>query len=137
MPDFKFWDEAWSNRYCNAPDYREVAIAAIREMHRQVGELIINDDGVTIKGLLIRHLVMPRNIGGTEKILNFIANEISSNTYVNVMDQYRPSGEAHKDEFISRRLTAQEFKEAMDKARESGLKRLDPRDRVRFVFALR
>ncbi|MFH0844929.1 MAG: radical SAM protein [Pseudomonadota bacterium] len=137
MPDFKFWDENWSNRYCNAPDYREVAIGAVREMHRQVGELIINDDGVTIKGLLIRHLVMPQNIGGTEKILNFIANEISPNTYVNVMDQYRPCGEAHKDEFINRRLTAQEFKEAMDKAREMGLKRLDPRDRVRFVFALR
>jgi putative pyruvate formate lyase activating enzyme len=137
MPDFKFWDEKWSDRYCQAPDYRDVAIAAIKEMHRQVGDLIIDDQGIAHRGLLIRHLVIPDNIAGTDKIVHFIAKEISPDTYVNVMDQYRPCGNAHKDEFINRRLTSQEFKEAMDMARKSGLKRLDPRDRIRFVFALR
>ena len=136
MPDFKFWDEEFSERYCRAPDYREVAIRAIKEMHRQVGDLIIDDQGIAIRGLLIRHLVMPDNKAGTTHIVNFIAQEISPNTYVNVMDQYRPCGKAHEDEFINRRLTAREFKDAMDTARKAGLKRLDPRDRIRLVFSL-
>jgi len=136
MPDFKFWDKEWSERYCQAPDYREIATEAIKEMHRQVGDLIINDQGIAIRGLLIRHLVMPDNIGGTDNIFDFIAKEISPNTYVNVMNQYRPCGDIHDDEFINRRLAAREFKDAMDTAKRAGLKRLDPRDRTRFVFAL-
>ncbi|MDY7037143.1 MAG: radical SAM protein [Thermodesulfobacteriota bacterium] len=136
MPDFKFWDEEWSERYCQAPDYRESATEAIKEMHRQVGDLIMNDQGIAMRGLLVRHLVMPDNIGGTDNIFDFIAQEISANTYVNVMDQYRPCGTIHDDEFINRRLTAREFKDAMDTAKRAGLKRLDPRDRTRFIFAL-
>ena len=136
MPDLKFWDEAWSDRYCKAPDYRETAISAIKEMHRQVGDLIINDEGIALKGLLIRHLVMPNKIAGSDKILPFIANDISPNTYVNVMDQYRPCGEVHQDEYINRRLTSEEFRDAMDTAKKAGLKRLDPRERLRLVFTL-
>ena len=136
MPDFKFWDEKWSDRFCKAPDYREVAVTAVKEMHRQVGDLVIDDQGIAQKGLLVRHLVMPHDIAGTRDVLNFIAKEISSETYVNVMDQYRPCADAHKDEFINRRLTSQEFKEAMDTARKAGLIRLDPRDRIRLVFSL-
>jgi len=136
MPDFKFWDARWSERYCRAPDYREVAVEAIKEMHRQVGDLVMDDDGVALRGLLVRHLVMPNKVADTEKIVAFLAEQISPTTYVNIMDQYRPCGEAHKDEFINRRLTAGEFRDAMDAARKAGLKRLDPRERMRFILRL-
>lgn len=135
MPDFKFWDGRWAARYCEAPDYPEWAEKALKEMHRQVGDLVIDDQGVAVKGLLVRHLVMPGDIAGTEKVLEFIADEISPNTYVNVMDQYRPCGDAHKDEYTNRRLSSREFREAMEAARRAGLTRLDPRDRVQLVFA--
>ena len=131
MPDFKFWDGKWSDRYCHAPDYKERAAAAIREMHRQTGDLIMDDNGIAIKGLLIRHLVMPNNVAGTADIMNFIAKEISDNCYVNVMDQYRPCGNAACDDFINRRLYSNEFKLAIEKAREAGLIRLDQKDRYR------
>jgi putative pyruvate formate lyase activating enzyme len=134
MPDFKFWDDRWSERYCNAPDYREVAMDAIREMHRQVGELVADDRGIATRGLLVRHLVMPKKIAGSENLFRFLAKEISPNTYVNVMDQYRPCGSAHEDDFINRRLEKGEYREAVDAARKAGLKRLDPRESVRFVF---
>jgi len=136
MPDFKFWDEKWAERYCNTPDYREAAKIAVKEMHRQVGDLVMDDQGIAQKGLLVRHLVMPHDIAGTKDVLNFIAKEVSMETYVNVMDQYRPCADAHRDEFINRHLTTQEFKEAMDTARKAGLTRLDPRDRIRLVFSL-
>jgi putative pyruvate formate lyase activating enzyme len=136
MPDFKFWEEKWADRYCCAPDYRKRATAAIREMHRQTGDLMINEQGLAERGLLIRHLVMPNNIAGTSDIMGFIAEEISLNSYVNVMDQYRPCGMAQGDEYINRRLDAREFREAMDAAREAGLSRLDPRDRVRLILGL-
>ena len=135
MPDFKFWDGCWAERYCEAPDYPERAEKALKEMHRQVGDLVIDDQGVAVRGLLVRHLVMPGDIAGTEKVLEFIADEISPNTYVNVMDQYRPCGDAHKDEYTNRRLSSQEFREAIEAARRAGLTRLDIRDRVRLVFA--
>jgi len=136
MPDFKFWDGKWAERYCEAPDYPEVAMAALKEMHRQVGDLIIDDRGLALRGLLVRHLVMPEHIAGSEKVFEFLAKEISPHTYVNVMDQYRPCGEAHKDEYINRRLSSQEFRDATDTARKAGLTRLDPRDRIRLVFGL-
>jgi len=135
MPDFKFWDGRWAARYCEAPDYPERAEKALKEMHRQVGDLVIDDQGVAVRGLLVRHLVMPGDIAGTEKVLEFIADEISPNTYVNVMDQYRPCGDAHKDVYTNRRLSSREFREAMEAARRVGLTRLDLRDRVRLVFA--
>jgi putative pyruvate formate lyase activating enzyme len=136
MPDFKFWDEKWAGRFCKAPDYREVAIEALREMHRQVGDLCI-DDGIARRGLLVRHLVMPNNVAGSGKIMDFIAKEISGTTYTNVMDQYRPCGSADKDEFIDRCLTAEEYRAAVEAARESGLTRLDPRVRPRLMYMFR
>jgi putative pyruvate formate lyase activating enzyme len=136
MPDFKFWDGKWAERYCEAPDYPDVAMAALKEMHRQVGDLVIDDHGLAPRGLLVRHLVMPENIAGSEKVFEFLVKEISSNTYVNVMDQYRPCGEAHKDGHINRRLSSQEFRDATATARKAGLTRLDPRDRIRLVFGL-
>jgi putative pyruvate formate lyase activating enzyme len=134
MPDFKFWDGVFSERYCRAPDYREVAIEAVREMHRQTGDLVLDDRGVAVRGLIVRHLVMPNNVAGTGGIVRFLAEEISPNTYVNVMDQYRPCGAAQMDSLIGRRLSSQEFREAIETARNAGLKRLDPRDRIRILF---
>ena len=119
-------------RFCNAPDYREVAVEALKEMHRQVGDLRI-DDGIARRGLLVRHLVMPNHVAGSGKIMAFLAKEISGTTYTNVMDQYRPCGTADKDEFIGRRLTAEEYRTAVESARESGLTRLDPRVRPRLI----
>ncbi|MCD6262643.1 MAG: radical SAM protein [Deltaproteobacteria bacterium] len=136
MPDFKFWEPQWAERYCNAADYPEKARLAIREMHRQVGDLIVNQDGIAERGLLVRHLVMPGGIAGTKEIMQFIANEISPNTYVNVMDQYRPCGKAFEDEFINRQLSAHEFRSAKKAALDAGLKRLDPGDRIRLVFGI-
>ena len=136
MPDFKFWEEKWADRYCGAPNYRDVVINAVKEMHRQVGDLVMDEQGVAVRGLLVRHLVMPGDVSGTEKIMDFLVEEVSVNTYVNVMDQYRPCGKAHKDAFVNRRLRPEEFRRAMDAAIRAGLKRLDSRDRVRLLFKL-
>lgn len=135
MPDFKFWENKWADRFCNAPDYRKAAVHALKEMHRQVGDLECDDDGIAIRGLLVRHLVMPNNLAGSEKVMEFLANEISEKTYINVMDQYRPCGSADKDDFIGRRLSTEEYRDAVDAARKAGLTRLDPRVRPRLVFA--
>lgn len=137
MPDFKFWESQWSKKYMNAPDYKERATEAIREMHRQVGDLIVNDKGVAERGLIIRHLVMPNGIAGTEQIMKFIAEEISPYTYVNVMDQYRPCGKAHHDPFINRMITAQEYRNAIEHAKKAGLRRLDSNeDRILRIFRI-
>ena len=134
MPDFKFWDKRWAERYCEAPDYKEVASAALREMHRQVGDLTVDEWGIAQRGLLVRHLVMPNQVAGTEEIMTFLAREISPNTYVNVMDQYRPCGSAHRDEAINRRLNAKEYRDAVNAAIKAGIQRLDERDRIRLIF---
>jgi putative pyruvate formate lyase activating enzyme len=134
MPDFKFWDKRWAERYCEAPDYKEVASAALREMHRQVGDLTLDEWGIAQRGLLVRHLVMPNQVAGTEEIMTFLAREISPNTYVNVMDQYRPCGSAHRDEAINRRLNAKEYRDAVNAAIKAGIQRLDERDRIRLIF---
>jgi len=134
MPDFKFWDNRWAERYCGAPDYREMAIAAVREMHRQVGDLALDDRGIAYRGLLVRHLVMPNQVAGTAAIMDFLAEEISPNTYVNLMDQYRPCGPGGRDEFINRRLRSEEYREAVKAAQKAGIERLDERDRIRLIF---
>jgi len=134
MPDFKFWDQKMAEKFCNAFDYKEKAVDAIREMHRQVGDLEMNEAGIAVKGLLVRHLVMPNDAANTEEVMKFLADEISVNTYVNVMDQYRPCFSAKDDSIINRRITAEEFEAAIDSAGKAGLKRLDPG--VRFVGML-
>ena len=134
MPDFKFWDEKWAERYCNAPDYRVRAVSAIKEMHAQVGDLKIDEKGVAQRGLLVRHLVMPHGIAGTHEVMGFISKELSVNTYVNVMDQYRPCGTVHDDEYLNRRLSSKEYAAALESARKAGLKRLDQRQGARLLF---
>lgn len=134
MPDFKIWDARSSLRYLRARDYPEVARAALREMHRQVGDLQIDDHGLAVRGLLVRHLVMPGDVAGTASILRFLA-ELSPDTYVNVMDQYRPAGVVGGEKFseINRPVTREEYRLAREMAHEAGLTRLD----ARALFRLR
>jgi len=127
MPDFKFWNDKWAVRYCKAQDYSKKATSAIIEMFRQVGDLTINEEGIATGGLLVRHLVMPEGISDTKEIMKFLANTISTNTYVNVMDQYRPCGYATMDKFINRMISPEEFRIAVKIARKAGLMRLDLR----------
>jgi len=128
MPDFKFWDEKWAEKFCKAADYRKMAAAAIKEMHRQVGDLVVDESGIAVKGLLVRHLVMPNGVANTRKIMEFLAEKISKDTYVNVMDQYHPCGKAMWDLLINRRINRSEYSEAVRLARDAGLHRLDSRN---------
>jgi putative pyruvate formate lyase activating enzyme len=136
MPDFKFWDKDLAKRYAKAPDYPEVAQKAILEMYRQVGDLVMDDEGVAVKGLLVRHLVMPGSLEETREILRFLAREVSVDTYVNVMDQYRPCGEACHCPPIDRTLTGGEYQQALKLARDAGLQRLDEKDWLRILRKL-
>ncbi len=127
MPDFKYWDEKIALKLSKVPRYPQVARAAIKEMHRQVGDLVLDDEFIARRGLLIRHLVLPGGLAGTKEILKWIAEEISPNTYVNIMDQYYPCGDAWKYPPLDRRLTKEEYEEALRWAQEVGLTRLDQR----------
>jgi putative pyruvate formate lyase activating enzyme len=137
LPDFKFWQAATGKRYAGAADYPERARAALREMHRQVGDLAVDGCGIAVRGLLARHLVMPEGVGETAEIMNFIAREISPATYVNIMDQYRPCGRACDFPPLDRTITAAEYRDAMRVAREAGLHRFDERDLARLLLRLR
>jgi len=125
LPDFKYWDKAVAKRLSKVSDYPETARTALREMHRQVGDLAVDDSGIAARGLLVRHLVLPGGLSGTEDIMKFIADEISPETYVNVMEQYRPCGKAMYNPPLDRRITDQEFYRALEAARKAGLTRLD------------
>jgi putative pyruvate formate lyase activating enzyme len=130
MPDFKFWDGEAAAVACDAPDYPQVARAAVKEMHRQVGDLQMDAAGIARRGLLVRHLVMPRSMAGTREVMEFIASQVSSQTYVNVMPQYRPCGRAAEVDWMVERITAGEYRDAVDAARKAGIVRLDPPRRV-------
>ncbi|MFO7760420.1 MAG: radical SAM protein [Thermodesulfobacteriota bacterium] len=123
MPDFKFWNRETASRFCRAPDYPEKARTAIREMHRQVGDLEISEQGIARKGLLVRHLVMPEALDETAGIMKFLV-DLSPNTYVNVMEQYHPCYLARNYSPINRALTRREYEKALDSARRAGLSRL-------------
>jgi putative pyruvate formate lyase activating enzyme len=125
MPDFKYIDPAMAKKYSNAEDYPQAAMAAIKEMHRQVGDLIIDQRGIGLRGLLVRHLVLPEGIAGTEGVFRFIAEEISKNTYINIMDQYHPCYKAFDYPSLNRRITHQEYADAVQMAEDAGLKRID------------
>ena len=125
MPDFKFWDEDYAEQFCHALDYPEAARAAIKEMHRQVGDLVIHEDGIARRGLLLRHLVMPGDNAGTSDVMHFLAEEISRNTYVNLMDQYHPCYHAAGDPAINRRIMRDEYADALQAAADAGIHRLD------------
>jgi putative pyruvate formate lyase activating enzyme len=125
MPDMKYSQAAVARRYSRIGRYPEVNRAAVREMHRQVGDLVIGDDGLAIRGLLVRHLVLPGGLAGTREIVRFLTDEISSNTYLNLMDQYRPDFKAYDLPPLDRRTTSDEFAAAVKMARQAGLNRFD------------
>jgi putative pyruvate formate lyase activating enzyme len=108
----------------------EVARQAILEMQRQVGNLSLDDDGVAQTGLLVRHLVLPEGLAGSDRVLAFIAEKVSPDTYVNLMDQYRPCGRAARVPALKRPINPEEFSEALAAAKAAGLRRLDPPRRV-------
>ena len=123
MPDFKYGDSKVAARLSAAPSYVEIARAALREMHRQVGDLLV-EDGVARRGLLVRHLVLPNGLAGSGDVFRFIEKEISPDTYVNVMAQYRPSHRDWDDPELSRRITSKEYGAALSLAEEFGLRRV-------------
>lgn len=127
MPDVKFLDPELSSRYCNAPDYPDVVKEVVKEMHRQVGDLAVDERGIAYRGLLVRHLVMPNHLEDTERVLRFVAEEVSRHTYINIMDQYRPLYRAHEFPEISRRISPKEYLLALRRAEELGLYRGFPR----------
>ena len=123
MPDFKFSKTESVKKYCNAEDYFDRCRESVKEMVRQVGDLALDESGIAYKGLLIRHLVMPGDLAGSEEILKFIAKEISKNSYVNIMSQYRPAGRANQYRELNRHPKAEEFYEVIDIATKLGLTR--------------
>jgi putative pyruvate formate lyase activating enzyme len=135
MPDFKFWEGEMARRYVRAPNYPEAARRAIKEMHRQVGPLVVDEDGLALRGVLLRHLVMPGEIAGTRHIMHWIAQELGPETYVNVMAQYYPAGKVTDTEHaeINRAITREEFRDALASAREAGLPRTDQRSALRVL----
>jgi putative pyruvate formate lyase activating enzyme len=133
MPDFKLWSSERSRRYLAKRDYAEVARDSVREMHRQVGDLVLDDGGIAQRGLLVRHLVMPGLLEETEAILRFLADELGPGTYVNVMGQYYPAGRTGEFPEIDRHLYRSEFERALELADALGLRRLDERSRAAVV----
>lgn len=125
MPDFKYIDPEMARKYSDAEDYPEYAEAVIKEMHRQVGDLVTDQRGIAIRGLLVRHLVLPEGIAGTAGIVKFLAEEISKNTYINIMDQYHPCFRASDKPPLNRCITTQEYADAVQTAVDAGLKRID------------
>jgi putative pyruvate formate lyase activating enzyme len=129
MPDFKYWTMESSGKYLKAADYPEVARRVIKAMYEQVGPLVVDREGLARRGVLIRHLVMPGALDETRAILEWIARELGPDTYVNLMDQYRPAGKVSSGQYseINRPLEAAEFADAQAMAADLGLRRLDER----------
>jgi putative pyruvate formate lyase activating enzyme len=127
MPDFKYWDPEVARRYSKAADYPQTVREGLKEMHRQVGDLVLDEQGLALRGIILRHLIMPGGLAGTREVMGFIAREVSPDTYVNLMDQYYPAGKTERYPEIHRRITREEYEEAYRAARAEGIWRLDPR----------
>ena len=134
MPDMKYSDEKIAEQLSGIKDYPKINKAAVREMHRQVGDLQLDEQGIAQRGLLVRHLVLPNRLAGTEEVVRFLAEEVSTNTYLNIMAQYHPCYKALDMPQLARPLLSQEFYEAIDLAHQQGLYRLD---RQQFPLPLR
>jgi putative pyruvate formate lyase activating enzyme len=126
MPDMKYADSEVARRYSLVTGYSEVNRAAVKEMHRQVGDLALDSRGLARRGLLVRHLVLPSGLAGTDEVMRFLAKEVSPQTWVNLMDQYRPCYRAGDIEALARRPSPTELRQALEAARCHGLTRLDP-----------
>ena len=134
MPDMKYSDGKIAEQLSGIKDYPVVNRAAIKEMYRQVGDLQIDETGIACRGLLVRHLVLPNRLAGTQEVVRFLAQEVSTNTYLNIMAQYYPSYKAFDMPQLARPVSRQEFSEAVDLAHQQGLYRLD---KVHFPLLLR
>jgi putative pyruvate formate lyase activating enzyme len=134
MPDFKYSREEVARLYSQASDYPQVAKQALKEMFRQVGDLWIDEEGIALRGMLVRHLVLPEDTAGTKEIIHFLAHSISRNTYVNIMDQYFPCGNIPQDSPLTRRITSDEFDRAVALAKKEGLTRLDKEEKHRLIW---
>jgi putative pyruvate formate lyase activating enzyme len=128
MPDMKYSDDRIARRYSGVDDYWSMTTAAVKEMHRQVGDLRTDERGVATRGLLVRHLVLPHDLAGTGEVVRFLAEEISRQTYVNIMAQYHPCHRSPEFPLLSRPLIDEEFMRAVDLARRHGLIRPDRLD---------
>ena len=124
MPDVKYSDNKIGQKYSLVPDYWDMAQKAVKEMFQQVGDLVLDKSGLAQKGLLIRHLVLPHNLAGTKKVMKFITS-LSSDSYINIMAQYHPTNKARRYPKLNRRITSQEFQEAIKIAKEENLHRFD------------
>lgn len=122
MPDLKYYSNQTAFELSGIQNYVDSAKEAIREMHRQVGDLILDDQGIAIRGLIVRHLILPDNLADTFKTIDFIKS-LSENTYFNLMNQYRPEYHAYEDPRMGRRITSIEYENAVNYAKESGMKR--------------
>lgn len=135
MPDMKYADAAVAERYSGVPHYPQVNRAAVKEMHRQVGDLVLDTMGIAQRGVLVRHLVLPGGLAGTGDTARFLAHEVSPNTYFNIMDQYRPRYRAAQFPPLDRPISRQEYRDAIRLARNAGLHRLDTRESRRVYFS--
>jgi putative pyruvate formate lyase activating enzyme len=135
MPDMKYADEKVAEQLSGIKDYPRINRAAVKEMHRQVGELQLDEQGIAYRGLLVRHLVLPERLAGTEEVTRFLAREVSTNTYLNIMAQYHPCHQAFNQAPLARPVNEREFNEAIEIAHRQGLYRLDERQPspLRFV----
>jgi putative pyruvate formate lyase activating enzyme len=124
MPDMKYMDADTARELSDAPDYPRRATAAIREMHNQVGDLEIGEEGIARRGLLVRHLVLPNNLSQSKQVIDFIAS-LSKETYLNIMDQYRPMYRADEYSGLRGRIIRSHLRELVAYARKSGLRRID------------
>lgn len=124
MPDMKYADSVIGRRLSKIPDYPSATQVAIQEMHRQVGDLILDEEGLAVRGLLVRHLVLPHSLAGTREVMRFLAQEISRDTYVHIMDQYHPAGKATRHPQLNRPVTSMEVEEAIHLAQVNGLWRI-------------
>ncbi len=124
MPDIKYGSSEPAKKYSNTPDYFERCKEAVKEMHRQVGDLKVNEDEIAYRGLLVRHLVLPDKLAGSQEVLKFL-RELSKNTYINIMDQYRPEGKAWNYKELNRHLTHEDFQNVIETAEKFELQRLD------------
>jgi putative pyruvate formate lyase activating enzyme len=136
MPDMKYDDEETARELSGIENYPVINKAAVKEMHRQTGDLETNKEGVAQRGLLVRHLVLPHGLAGTKGIVDFVSKEISRHSYVNIMAQYHPCYKAHQVPGLGRRISSGEFHEALSLAQEAGLSRLDKIHPAERIFIL-
>jgi putative pyruvate formate lyase activating enzyme len=123
MPDVKYGESEAAKKYSQAPEYPYLIREVLKEMHHQVGDLRISDDGLAYQGLLIRHLVLPNNLAGSKKTIDYISHNISLDTYFNIMDQYHPTFNANQYPELNRTITLEEYDDVINLAKAAGMKR--------------